>query len=205
MTVLEQLGAYVAHGGRASLSDSVRQAVRLHLTDTVGAWIAGSSTPEGWALAGLGSPPRERAGLKSTGAGALDRVMTNCALARLSEIDDIHLSSATTPGALIVPAALTIGGSLALDRTAIAEAIVVGYEAMVRRCAQGAGDPLPGHLADLFHGAVWCRCGCGAASRAHRPAGGARARYRAHPGFPWRRPPERRSHVALARTRARGP
>ena len=132
MTVLEQLGAYVAHGGRASLSDSVRQAVRLHLTDTVGAWIAGSSTPEGRALAGLGSPPRERSGLKSTGDGALDRVMTNCALTRLSEIDDIHLSSATTPGALIIPAALTIGGSLALDRTAIAEAIVVGYEAMVR-------------------------------------------------------------------------
>ncbi len=132
MTVLEQLGAYVAHGGRESLSDSVRRAVRLHLADTVGAWIAGCGTPEGRALVGFGSASREFSGLKSAGDSLLDQVMTNCALARLSEIDDIHLSSCTTPGALIIPAALTISGSLALDRTAIAEAIVVGYAAMVR-------------------------------------------------------------------------
>lgn len=132
MTAVEHLGAYVAHGGREILSDPVRQAVRLHLADTVGAWVAGCGTPEARLLVGLGSSRPEYPGLKSSGDGALERVMMNCALARLSEIDDIHLSSATTPGALIVPAALTIGGSLALDRAAIAEAIVVGYEAMVR-------------------------------------------------------------------------
>ena len=120
MSVLEQLGAYVAHGGRESLSDPVRQAVRLHLLDTVGARIAGGGTPEGRALVNLGSTSRERTRLTSIGDGLLDRVMTHCALARLSEVDDIHLASCTTPGALIVPAALLIGGSLALDCQAIA-------------------------------------------------------------------------------------
>jgi 2-methylcitrate dehydratase PrpD len=62
----------------------------------------------------------------------LGQVALNCALARLSEIDDIHLSSGTTPGALIVPAALTIGGSLGLGGTAIAEAIAAGYDVMTR-------------------------------------------------------------------------
>jgi 2-methylcitrate dehydratase PrpD len=62
----------------------------------------------------------------------LARVAVNCALARLSEIDDIHLASCTTPGALIVPSALTIGSSLGASGDAIGEAIAAGYEALVR-------------------------------------------------------------------------
>jgi 2-methylcitrate dehydratase PrpD len=122
MTVLEQLGAHVA-SGRRGLSDSARQVLRLHLADTVGAWIAGSATPEGRALVEFGW---------RAGAGMPDRLATNCALARLSEIDDIHLASGTTPGALVVPAALTIAASLGWRGAALAEAIAVGYDAMVR-------------------------------------------------------------------------
>lgn len=132
MTVLEQLAAYIARGGGESLSDSLRQTLRLHVLDTVGAWIAGSGMPEGRALTGFESSSGQNLRLKSAGAGALDRVMMSCALSRMSETDDIHLSSCTTPGALIVPAALTMGRSLGLGRTEIADAIVVGYEAMVR-------------------------------------------------------------------------
>jgi 2-methylcitrate dehydratase PrpD len=61
-----------------------------------------------------------------------DRVATSCALARLSEIDDIHLASGITPGALIVPSALTIAASLGREGTALVEAVAVGYDAMVR-------------------------------------------------------------------------
>jgi 2-methylcitrate dehydratase PrpD len=121
MTILEQLGAYVAGGGK-KLSDPGRQVLRLHLADTVGAWIAGSATPEGRALAKFGG----QAG------GVPDRVATSCALARLSEIDDIHLASATTPGAIVVPAALTIAAAIGRKAEDLAEAITVGYDAMVR-------------------------------------------------------------------------
>ncbi len=38
---------------------------------------------------------------------ALD-LATRCALARLSEIDDIHLPSMITPGGIVIPAALTL-------------------------------------------------------------------------------------------------
>jgi 2-methylcitrate dehydratase PrpD len=125
VTVLEQLGAYVVRDAPGGLSVAVRDAARLHLADTVGAWIAASGTQEGRALIRLGSKPQ-------AGDGMLARVAVNCALARLSEIDDIHLSSCTTPGALIVPSALTIGGSLGLSGAAIGEAIAAGYDAMVR-------------------------------------------------------------------------
>src|SRR6266850_7873112 len=117
MTILEQLGAYIA-GERADLSGSLRQALRLHLADTVGAWTAGSATAEGRALVKFGAQA----------TGMPDRVATNCALARLSEIDDIHLASGTTPGALVIPAALTIAASLDREGAALAEAIAVGYD-----------------------------------------------------------------------------
>src|SRR6266699_2480101 len=131
MSVLERLGAHVACGYRGNLSGSVRESARLHLVDTVGAWIAASGTPEGRALMRFVAA-REQTGADPVGENTLSRVACNCGLARLSEIDDIHLSSCTTPGALIVPSALTIGGSLGLSGAAIGEAIAVGYDAMVR-------------------------------------------------------------------------
>ena len=131
MTILEQLGAHVA-GGRKDLSDPERQVLRLHLADTVGAWIAGRATPEGRTLVKFGA---NRDGMP-------DRVATDCALARLSEIDDIHLASGTTPGALVIPAALTIAAPLGLQGRGFAEAIAVGYDAMVRLGAALGGPSI---------------------------------------------------------------
>jgi 2-methylcitrate dehydratase PrpD len=117
VTHLERLGAHVA---RTGLADEVRHAARLHLVDTVGAWVAGSATAEGRNLAAFGA----------AGSGDLSgRVAAHCALARLSEIDDIHLASATTPGALVVPAALTIA---AAHGGPLAEAVATGYDAIAR-------------------------------------------------------------------------
>jgi len=131
MTVLERFGTHVARGYRGKLARSLRDLARLHLADTVGAWIAASGAPEGRALIRF-AKKRENAPANPLGEGMPARVALNCALARLSEIDDIHLSSGTTPGALIVPAALTIGGSLGREDAAIAEAVAVGYDAMAR-------------------------------------------------------------------------
>jgi 2-methylcitrate dehydratase PrpD len=128
MTVLEKLGAHVARGGAAP----VREALRLRVADTVGAWIAGSSTREGRALLKFGA---NRDAMS-------DRVAVHCALARLSEIDDIHLASGTTPGALVVPAALTIAASLGREGARLAEAMAVGYDVMVRLGAALGGPSI---------------------------------------------------------------
>jgi len=135
VTILEQLGAHVVRDTPGGLSAAVRLAARLHLADTVGAWVAANGTSEGRALIHLGSKLQ-------AGEGMLARVAVNCALARLSEIDDIHLPSCVTPGALIVPAALTIGGSLGVSGAAIGEAIAVGYEAIVRLGAALGGPSI---------------------------------------------------------------
>src|SRR5215510_13810095 len=128
MTALERLGSYVAASGRERASDAARELVELHLIDTVGAWIASTRSVEGSSLLQF------RAAMRARGerAWALD-LATRCALARLSEIDDIHLASMTTPGAIVIPGALTLASAMPTangdDATA---AILAGYEAMIR-------------------------------------------------------------------------
>jgi 2-methylcitrate dehydratase PrpD len=129
-TVLEKLGAFVAHaqGPRPDLPDTLAR----HVVDVIGAWIAGTHTPEGAALLRWRSALGEGAADAPLQRLRLD-VATNCALARLSEIDDIHLASATTPGAIVVPAAVSISAALDVENSgALTAAVLAGYEVMIR-------------------------------------------------------------------------
>jgi 2-methylcitrate dehydratase PrpD len=130
MTVLEQLGAFVAHSGAPS--QRLREILELHVVDITGAWIAGLRTREAVALLRWRAISTEAAALNSVHRLRLD-VATHCALARLSEIDDIHLASTTTPGAIVVPGAVAIAGACRNhDPDALAAAMMAGYEVMVR-------------------------------------------------------------------------
>ena len=127
MSALEQLGAFLAAGPAGALADGTRETVELHLIDTVGAWIAAGATTEGRALLAY------RAAMAPQGdALALD-LATRCALARLSEIDDIHLPSMTTPGSIVIPGVLTIAAALPDRRPDdLIAAVLAGYEVMTR-------------------------------------------------------------------------
>jgi 2-methylcitrate dehydratase PrpD len=113
------MAAFVADGVRGRVPPATRAVVRLHVIDTVGARIAGAHTAEGRALIAFRGPAPDLA--------------TACAVARSSEIDNIHLASTTTPGGIVVPAALIIAAMRGQAETeAVCEAIVAGTEAMVR-------------------------------------------------------------------------
>jgi 2-methylcitrate dehydratase PrpD len=120
MAALEQLGTFVA---TIAPDERAWAAVRLHAADTIGAWIAACGTPEGRALLAF----------RKDSDGLGDRVAIHVALARLSEIDDIHLAAMITPGSIVVPAALTIAASLPdVGPDDLTAAIAAGYEAMIR-------------------------------------------------------------------------
>jgi 2-methylcitrate dehydratase PrpD len=128
MTAIEQLGSLVAHSGREPLSDAVRELATLHLIDGVGAWIAGAKTTEGLSLLRL-----RVAMLNGTTASLGVDLATRCALARLSEIDDIHLPSMTTPGGIVIPSALSMARAMrAPSADEVIAAILAGYEVMTR-------------------------------------------------------------------------
>jgi 2-methylcitrate dehydratase PrpD len=138
MTALEQLGQFVAQCGRDGIHDDVRELVELHVIDTVGAWIAGAQTAEGCDLLELREVMRiER---KRLGPLSLD-LGTRCALARLSEIDDIHLPSMTTPGGIIVASALTLAAANPMVKVDdFINAILAGYE-MITRLGRALDGP----------------------------------------------------------------
>ena len=127
---LEHLGARIARSEARNLAAPVREKLRLHVADTIAAWVAGSRTAEGRALVAF---RRREAGNDACDAYLLDAVGTHCALARLSEVDDIHLASMTTPGSIVIPAAFTIARRIGgHDPADLSSAIVAGYEAMIR-------------------------------------------------------------------------
>jgi 2-methylcitrate dehydratase PrpD len=110
---------------------AVRAKLELHLVDTIGAWIAACSTAEGKALIAFRN--RMRAADKGAPRSLCDDIAAHVALVRLSEIDDIHLKSMTTPGSVVIPAALTLAAALPeADTPDIGAAILAGYEAMTR-------------------------------------------------------------------------
>ena len=125
MTALEVFGEFAA--GQRPLATDVRNLVRLHVADTVAAWVAASHTAEARQLFAY----RDRA--RRDGPGVSLDVAINCAIVRSSEVDDIHLASMMTPGSIVIPAALSIAAlHVDADRSAFNEAIVAGYEAMIR-------------------------------------------------------------------------
>ena len=109
----------------------LREKLDLHIVDTIGAWIAASQTVEGKALIVFRN--RMRAAGKPETPSLFGDIATHVALVRLSEIDDIHLRSMTTPGSVAIPAALTLAAALPeVDTSDIGAAVLAGYEAMIR-------------------------------------------------------------------------
>jgi len=131
VTLLERLGAHAVSGYRPGLAGTLLEEARLHLADSVGAWIAAGAIDEGRALRRFDS-----------GSAFSARVALGCALARLSEVDDIHLASSTTPGGIVVPAALTVGAAFGARGAELAGAIAVGYDLMTRLGAALGGPTI---------------------------------------------------------------
>lgn len=120
--IIAELASFVTGAQAARLPEEERKRQRLHVLDTAVATLAGSRIPEGKALCNFAdaSTPAERIALLA-------------AATRLTEIDDIHLSSCITPSAGVVPVALTLAAKLKkFDPVEIASAIWVGAELAVR-------------------------------------------------------------------------
>jgi 2-methylcitrate dehydratase PrpD len=122
VSVIGDLAAFVAQAKASGLPTADRERLRLHFIDTVVAARVGALIPEGKALQSLGDD----------GALAI-RIGRQAAAIRLTEIDDIHLPSCTTPSAGVVPVALMLAArEQKFDPGEVASAIWVGTEIMTR-------------------------------------------------------------------------
>ena len=130
MNGIDELAALIAGLRIDDMAAATLDQLRLHVADTIGAWIGAMQTAEGKSLMAY----RNRQRLSgSTGDDLADNLAVHCALARLSEIDDIHLASMTTPGSIVIPAAMNLAAALSdADIGDVAAAMLAGYEAMIR-------------------------------------------------------------------------
>ncbi len=127
MNGIDELAALIVRLRTADVAAATLDKLRLHVADTIGAWIAATRTPEGKLLLAF------RRRQPAAGDTVADDLATHCALTRLSELDDIHLASMTTPGSIVIPAAMTLAATLPdADVGDVAAAMLAGYEAMVR-------------------------------------------------------------------------
>jgi 2-methylcitrate dehydratase PrpD len=145
MTILESFAERLLELDPRQMSPADRVALDTHVLDTAAALLTGAATPEGSAAIGL-----DARGLGS----ALDAIAAQVAATRSTEVDDIHLPSGTTPGAIVVPTALGLAGHLNItDTNLIYGAIAAGYEAMTRLGAAIQGQSI------LYQG-VWATYFC---------------------------------------------
>ena len=121
MRVVDELASFVATAKASALPAAENERLRLHVADTAIAALAGARIAEGRALQNFGDDAL---------AGRIGR---QAAAIRLTEIDDIHLPSCTTPSAGVVPVALMLAAQAqTFEPGEIASAIWVGTEMMTR-------------------------------------------------------------------------
>jgi 2-methylcitrate dehydratase PrpD len=140
MTVIGQLAQFVAQANAAALPAAEQELQRRHILDAVVAAAAGARTREARSLAAL------------LGGRALPEIVgQRAATIRLSEIDDIHLPSCTTPSAAAVATALSLATVDHHDPVQVASAIWAGTEVMTRMGKAVRGPEI------LYRG-VWPSC-----------------------------------------------
>jgi 2-methylcitrate dehydratase PrpD len=121
---LRALARVLASDALADLPADRFDRVKRHIVDTLGARLTASQTDEG-AAAG-----RAAAALDDS---VTTEVIAGCAQARCTEVDDIHLASCVTPGAIVVPTVLAFASRGAFRSTGdCAAAALAGYEAAIR-------------------------------------------------------------------------
>jgi 2-methylcitrate dehydratase PrpD len=111
LCVLDALGCALAgarHGAITALLDAVRPRPFGHGEVGASVWGAGLRT------------------------GAPTAALVNAAMTHVVNADDAHKESMGHPGAVVIPAALVVGEMLGASGAAVLEAVIAGYECLLR-------------------------------------------------------------------------
>ncbi|MEX2643645.1 MAG: MmgE/PrpD family protein [Acetobacterales bacterium] len=134
MSATDRLAAFVAGLDLAALSPATVERCKIHLLDTIGVAIRGSTTVHGRQAAALVDElggRSEATVIGATGAtNALNAAFANGVMAHAIDFDDGH--KFVHPGCAVVSAALAAAESEGVDGAALLVAVVAGYEVSIR-------------------------------------------------------------------------
>ena len=135
------------------VGDADRARAALHVLDWTGCAVSGGASEAGRTLARWAA--RQPAGpCHAIGAGARDlwsAALVNGAVGNVLEMDDIHRAAILHPGPVVIPAAIALAEREGAAATALLDAIVRGYEAVIRVGAAVG----PGHYR-YWHNTATC-------------------------------------------------
>lgn len=139
MPLLDPLAEFIADLSFNNLQDKVIEKTERHIFDSLGAVLSGASSAEAEAACDLVkklSAIDGRSDIPVAGFGFSAPLpyaaFITCISARMTEIDDIHIPSCTTPGSVIVPTALSCACHTGEKGKRVFEGIMVGYDVMTR-------------------------------------------------------------------------
>lgn len=116
------------------ITNTDRERASLHVLDWLGCAAAGALTPPGERLrafaTSLSAGPCRTVG--GAMLGSRDAALINGGLGNVLEMDDFYRTALVHPGPVVVPAALAGGVESQASGPAILEAIVRGFEVMIR-------------------------------------------------------------------------
>ncbi|MEM7444520.1 MAG: MmgE/PrpD family protein [Pseudomonadota bacterium] len=134
------------------ISDADRQRAAWHLVDWLACTAIGATTESGALLLAEVTDRFGRDGLLPfAAAGPAMTAFGLGGLGAVLEMDDVHRTALLHPGPVIVPSALATAREVEASGTGLLEAIIRGYEAMIR-LGRAVG---PGHYA-MFHNTGSC-------------------------------------------------
>ena len=116
------------------IAEADRRRAALHLVDWIGCAAAGATSEAGEVFRAHAAklpwgPARVLLGARSTARGA---ALVNGAFGNVLEMDDVHREAILHPGPVVIPAALALAAEQAASGTGLLDAILRGYEAMIR-------------------------------------------------------------------------
>lgn len=147
MSVLEELAERGRRGLRAAKA-ATRSTAALHVLDTLGCVVAGSSHPLATQLERLVTQTGDTGELCTPALAGTHTLRTTVlmesVLAHVDEYDALHPAAAVVPSAVVVPAALAVADREGLPGRAVIDAVIVGYEVVVEAGLRFGGPNLYG-------------------------------------------------------------
>ena len=136
MTPTEYLAEFIYNFKLNDVNEMIIEKAKESLIDTLGAGIGGSTDKEVDSIYKnfkiYDKTNTSTIWGKSSKMSIFTAVLLNAIMSHTLELDDVHKKSKCHVGAVVVPTALTIGEYLGISNKDILEAIIVGYETMVR-------------------------------------------------------------------------
>lgn len=137
MGLINRMAEFIGSISFEDLSLETIENIKMHILDTIGAWLGGIKTREGIAIGRLLKHFPTKGNVPIIGfkyrSSLLTAIMVGCSVTRCTEVDDIHLKSCTTPGSVIVPTVLSFANAGYIKNTKeFIVASVIGYEFIIR-------------------------------------------------------------------------